>query len=492
MCSPLRLSWRSPSVSPASPWPTVIRPRAIIATDRPAAGRGFAHSLVPNFAPHPRAWLRTLSELSRTPPHTAKPVQKPKPRRSRSPPAGGAKQQPRPQHQLKTTTLSIYEQTAKARFLAAQGCHAARRHETGVVILDFGKPAFAHGGYGTLLFSGRFAPNHKITTAMLRYARGYVHCLPKGSTASIELARGTSNYHPSVPSAYEAGVRWARETNKLGRELHRRWLGAHVEAAAADDAEPAWDPAVPPDAAVLPRLPRGGARAHALRLRLARRRSRRGLERAAGVVRRRRAPPHEGAARDLQLRDGAGVGGAGADRPRPIPPRRPLRGRDDAGHARAATAGSGRSRRTTPSRKRSAPRASATSRCPSAARTSSVRGGRDRRRLRPAPVSRAHAFRIRSASAAAFFALSTPTAATGTPGGICAIASSASRPSSTLRLERSGTPITGRSVCAATAPGSAADSPAPQMSTRSPRSRALRAYSATASGVRCADRTSNS
>src|SRR5581483_517043 len=81
---------------------------------------------------------------------------------------------------------------------------------------------------------------------------------------------------------------------------------------------------------------------------------------------------------------------------------------------------------------------------------------------------------MRSASAAALRALSTPTAATGTPGGICAIASSASRPSSTLRLERNGTPITGRSVCAATTPGSAAERPAPQMSTRNPRLRALR------------------
>jgi len=186
-----------------------------------------------------------LSELARTsgPPHTAKPVrkpkppQKPKPARKRQAP----KQQPRPQHQLETTTLSIYEQTVRPRLLAAQGCHAARRHENGVVVLDFGKPAFAHGGYGTLLFSGHFAPNHKITAAMLRYASGYARCLPKGSTASIELARGTSNYHPSVPSAYAAGVHWAHETNKLGRELHRRWLGAHVEAAAADDAEPAWD-----------------------------------------------------------------------------------------------------------------------------------------------------------------------------------------------------------------------------------------------------------
>src|SRR5439155_1664040 len=100
--------------------------------------------------------------------------------------------------------------------------------------------------------------------------------------------------------------------------------------------------------------------------------------------------------------------------------------------------------------------------------------------------------RIRAARTAAFFALSTPTHATGTPGGICAIERRASRPSRTLSDERSGTPITGSSVCAASTPGRAAASPAPAMSTRSPRSRAVRPYSATASGCRWAERTSNS
>ena len=37
----------------------------------------------------------------------------------------------------------------------------------------------------------------------------------------------------------------------------------------------------------------------------------------------------------------------------------------------------------------------------------------------------------------------------------------------------SGTPMTGRSLCAAATPGSAADSPAPAMITRSPRIRAF-------------------
>src|SRR4029077_19062982 len=100
--------------------------------------------------------------------------------------------------------------------------------------------------------------------------------------------------------------------------------------------------------------------------------------------------------------------------------------------------------------------------------------------------------RIRAARTAAFFALSTPTHATGTPGGIWTMESRASSPSSTLSEERSGTPITGRSVCAASTPGRAAARPAPAMSTCSPRPLAVRPYSATASGCRGAERTSNS
>jgi hypothetical protein len=234
----------------------------------PATAGGHVHSLIPSFAPHPRAWLKALRELNRNskpahkakskpahrraakhqaskhhaPKHQAPKHQAPK-RQATKRQAAKPKQQPHAQSGLRATTLSIYEQTVKPRFLTAQGCNAARRHESGIVVLDFGKPAFYRGGYGTLLFSGRFAPNRQITNAMLHYAHGYVSCLPKGSTASIELARGTSNYHPHLPSAYSAGVRWARETNRLGLKLARKGLDEHVEAAAADDAEPAWDPA---------------------------------------------------------------------------------------------------------------------------------------------------------------------------------------------------------------------------------------------------------
>ena len=53
--------------------------------------------------------------------------------------------QAQPQHRLRATTLSIYEHTAHSRALAAQGCSAGRRHENGIVVLDFGKPAYEHG-----------------------------------------------------------------------------------------------------------------------------------------------------------------------------------------------------------------------------------------------------------------------------------------------------------------------------------------------------------
>lgn len=139
-------------------------------------------------------------------------------------------------------TVSLYERSLSGRALHDQGCRAARRGATGVVILDFGKPSYNGHTYGTILFSGRFAGNEAITTAMMTYARGYSRCLPRGSTDRISLARGTSNYHPSVPNVYKAGRKWAREVMRLQRALRAAHIASRVTAAAADDVEPAWDP----------------------------------------------------------------------------------------------------------------------------------------------------------------------------------------------------------------------------------------------------------
>lgn len=139
-------------------------------------------------------------------------------------------------------SVSSYERSIRGAVLAAQGCRAGRRGVGGLIILDFGKPYSNGHSYGTVLFSNRFASNAAITRGLYHYAVSYVRCLPKDSNARIVLARGTSNYHPSVPSAFKAGVKWARETQALADMLAKRPnVAKHVTAAAADDAEPAWD-----------------------------------------------------------------------------------------------------------------------------------------------------------------------------------------------------------------------------------------------------------
>ena len=151
-----------------------------------------------------------------------------------------AARQPTPRK--KWVTPSRYERTTYAGALYAQGCDAGRRHTNGVVVLAFGKPAYNGHTYGTILFSNRFASNRAITRGATAYAAGYTHCLPKGSDARITLARGTSNYDPSVPSTYKAGKRWSQSTMQFAKYLRRHpAVAKHVSAAAAIDAEPAWD-----------------------------------------------------------------------------------------------------------------------------------------------------------------------------------------------------------------------------------------------------------
>jgi hypothetical protein len=149
-----------------------------------------------------------------------------------------ARRQP---HTKARATISLYEHTVRPSSLREQGCTAAKRGVGGIVILDFGQPAYNGHSYGTYLFSGAFADNKRITRALLAYAHGYRRCLARGSHLSIMLARGTSNYHPQVPSAYKAGRKWARETMSLQKLIRARGWHDHVTAAAADDVEPAWD-----------------------------------------------------------------------------------------------------------------------------------------------------------------------------------------------------------------------------------------------------------
>lgn len=150
--------------------------------------------------------------------------------------------QPVVRHVIPRVSTSLYERTTNPSVLRSQGCAAAKSYVSGIVILDFGKPDYNGHAYGTILFSDTFASDRRITRAMLAYATGYHRCRIPNSDQNIVLARGTSNYSPSVPSAYRAGQKWARETEALSRLLDASGAAAHVASAAAVDAEPAWDP----------------------------------------------------------------------------------------------------------------------------------------------------------------------------------------------------------------------------------------------------------
>ena len=56
------------------------------------------------------------------------------------------------------TTTSYYESTTSTSTLQTQGCNAGGASASGVIILDFGRPAYNAGAYGTILFgSGGFS-----------------------------------------------------------------------------------------------------------------------------------------------------------------------------------------------------------------------------------------------------------------------------------------------------------------------------------------------
>ncbi len=104
-------------------------------------------------------------------------------------------------------------------------------------------------------------------------------------------------------------------------------------------------------------------------------------------------------------------------------------------------------------------------------------------------IDRSPTARICAASTPAFVAPGLPieTVATGTPGGICTVESSASSPLSAD--ESIGTPMTGSVECAATTPARCAAAPAPTINTFTPRPGASDTSRITRSGDRCAEAT---
>lgn len=147
---------------------------------------------------------------------------------------------------------SYYETTTNRATLKAQGCKTRKRGRMGIVILDFGRPDYQNGAYGTRLFgSGQFASNGKILGAMKSFVDGYndvtnPDCIPAPQyrNRKLILAWGTNNNYipenwwppqPGQPNSREAGQRMARFVQYLSDYMFRFELP--MEAAGADDIE---------------------------------------------------------------------------------------------------------------------------------------------------------------------------------------------------------------------------------------------------------------
>jgi hypothetical protein len=153
------------------------------------------------------------------------------------------------------TTRSYYEHSPNTTTLYNQGCNAGQSGANGIAILDFGRPAYSGGAYGTIDFNGNFDSSAAIRAAVKSYASGFWDCTPINGPF-MTIAIGTNNSysnHDQVhcpngcgsqpPSFTEAGNIWAYSVKALNDYINAPPSFASQEnGAAADDMEPAWEP----------------------------------------------------------------------------------------------------------------------------------------------------------------------------------------------------------------------------------------------------------
>lgn len=155
-------------------------------------------------------------------------------------------------------TTSHYEVNAKPGRLYLQGKYAGRDSAQGIVILDFGRPAYGVGGYGTVDFSDSFITMSAITKAVEFYIMGYFRYAPAQTTLYVAVGTNNScgtaqpcgaavcgcNYEP--PDFATWGAHLAQTVEAIGGwvAMVKAQYGYtdEVRVVAGDDAEPAYDP----------------------------------------------------------------------------------------------------------------------------------------------------------------------------------------------------------------------------------------------------------
>jgi hypothetical protein len=158
-------------------------------------------------------------------------------------------------------TSSYYEGSANPSHLYLQGEQAGSSSAQGIVILDFGRPAVANGVYGTFGFGNVLIPFSSIAAGVESYIKGYYRLAPRYT--ALNVAVGTNNSCgtgqpcgpsqvicgcPDEPSDFTAwGQQFAYTVEEIGAWTNafkaRERFTDDVRVVAADDIEPAYDPA---------------------------------------------------------------------------------------------------------------------------------------------------------------------------------------------------------------------------------------------------------
>jgi hypothetical protein len=158
-----------------------------------------------------------------------------------------------------SATTSYYEFHVDPATLAAQGRAAASSGAQGLVILDFGRPAFDGSRFGMMDFSGQFVSLATVSQAAESYIGAYSTLAPRATRLTVAV--GTNN---SCGTGQPCGSRicgcrdeppsfatWGAQLAGAVKQLQswstsfraRLRLTTTVKVVAGDDAEPVNDPA---------------------------------------------------------------------------------------------------------------------------------------------------------------------------------------------------------------------------------------------------------
>jgi hypothetical protein len=156
-------------------------------------------------------------------------------------------------------TTSHYEYDGDPASLYQQGQEAGTAAAQGLVILDFGRPAFDGSTYGMIDHADGFVSLASVVTAVQSYIRAYFQTAP--ANTHLYLAIGTNNscgtgqpcgdivcgcnYQPPSFSVFGAQLAAIVEQVQSWATSFRSSSGLtdRVTVVAGDDAEPAYDPA---------------------------------------------------------------------------------------------------------------------------------------------------------------------------------------------------------------------------------------------------------